>query len=66
MSRRPRVTPEQTGVDALDGDVRRVPRLRREEVADLPVKFPNAISGCETFRRGGARPLLGGRRLRGR
>ena len=35
MSRRPRVTPEQAGLYVLDGDVRRVPGLRREEVADL-------------------------------
>src|SRR4051812_50203382 len=35
MSRRGRVTPEQAGLYVLDGDVRRVPGLRREEVADL-------------------------------
>src|SRR3954469_12110205 len=35
MSRRARVTPEQAGLYLLDGDVRRVPGLRREEVADL-------------------------------
>src|SRR3954462_8741277 len=35
MSRRARITPEQAGLYALDGDVRRVPGLRREEVADL-------------------------------
>src|SRR4051812_50200366 len=35
MSRRARVTPEQAGLYPLDGDVRRVPGLRREEVADL-------------------------------
>jgi len=35
MSRRARVTPEQAGLHVLDGDVRRVPGLRREEVADL-------------------------------
>jgi len=35
MSRRARVTPEQAGLYVLDGDVRRVPGLRREEVADL-------------------------------
>ena len=35
MSRRARVTPEQAGFYVLDGDVRRVPGLRREEVADL-------------------------------
>jgi transcriptional regulator with XRE-family HTH domain len=35
MSRRARVTPEQAGVYVLDGDVRRVPGLRREEVALL-------------------------------
>src|SRR3954454_23369663 len=34
MSRRARVTPEQAGLYVLDGDVRRVPGLRREEVAD--------------------------------
>src|SRR3954471_11564960 len=35
MSRRARVTPEQAGLYVLEGDVRRVPGLRREEVADL-------------------------------
>jgi transcriptional regulator with XRE-family HTH domain len=35
MSRRARVTPEEAGLFVLDGDVRRVPGLRREEVADL-------------------------------
>src|SRR4051812_4009899 len=35
MSRRARLTPEQAGLYVLDGDVRRVPGLRREEVADL-------------------------------
>src|SRR4051794_7125275 len=35
MSRRARVTPEQAGLYVLDGDVRRVPGLRREEVANL-------------------------------
>src|SRR3982751_7126042 len=35
MSRRARVTPEDAGLYVLDGDLRRVPGLRREEVADL-------------------------------
>jgi transcriptional regulator with XRE-family HTH domain len=35
MSRRARVTPEQAGLYVRDDDVRRVPGLRREEVADL-------------------------------
>jgi transcriptional regulator with XRE-family HTH domain len=35
MSRRARMTPEQAGLYVPDGDVRRVPGLRREEVADL-------------------------------
>ena len=35
MSRRARVTPGEAGLYVLDGDVRRVPGLRREEVADL-------------------------------
>jgi transcriptional regulator with XRE-family HTH domain len=35
MSRRARVTPDQAGLHVLDGDVRRVKGLRREEVADL-------------------------------
>src|SRR4051794_33533965 len=35
MSRRARVKPEQAGVYVPDGGVRRVPGLRREEVADL-------------------------------
>lgn len=35
MSRRARLTPEGAGVYVPDGDVRRVPGLRREEVADL-------------------------------
>jgi transcriptional regulator with XRE-family HTH domain len=35
MSRRARLTPEKAGLYVHDGDVRRVPGLRREEVADL-------------------------------
>src|SRR3712207_9417287 len=35
MSRRARVTPEQAGLRVAEDDVRRVPGLRREEVADL-------------------------------
>jgi transcriptional regulator with XRE-family HTH domain len=35
MSRRARVTPDDAGLYVLEGDVRRVPGLRREEVADL-------------------------------
>jgi transcriptional regulator with XRE-family HTH domain len=35
MSRRARVTPEQAGLYVPDGDLRRVPGLRREEVASL-------------------------------
>jgi transcriptional regulator with XRE-family HTH domain len=35
MSRRARVTPEQTGLRVREDVVRRVPGLRREEVADL-------------------------------
>src|SRR5438309_3352535 len=35
MSRRARITPEQAGLRVLHGEVRRVPGLRREEVADL-------------------------------
>ena len=35
MSRRARLTPEQAGLYVIEGDVRRVPGLRREEVADL-------------------------------
>src|SRR4051812_27241681 len=35
MSRRGRVTPDQAGLYVVDGDVRRVPGLRREEVAEL-------------------------------
>src|SRR6059058_3565393 len=35
MSRRARVTPDEAGLFVLDGDVRRVPGLRREEVANL-------------------------------
>src|SRR3954469_11596764 len=35
MSRRARVTPDEAGLYVLDGDVRRVPGLRREEVANL-------------------------------
>jgi transcriptional regulator with XRE-family HTH domain len=35
VSRRARLTPEQAGLHVLDGDVRRVPGLRREEVANL-------------------------------
>src|SRR5256885_14820955 len=35
MSRRARLTPEHAGLYVPDGDVRRVPGLRREEVANL-------------------------------
>jgi transcriptional regulator with XRE-family HTH domain len=35
MSRRARLTPDEAGLYVLDGDVRRVPGLRRDEVADL-------------------------------
>src|SRR4051794_7514311 len=35
MSRRARVTPDQAGLYVLEGDVRRVPGLRREEVANV-------------------------------
>src|SRR3712207_9447939 len=35
MSRRARVTPEQAGLRVAEDDVRRVPGLRREEVANL-------------------------------
>jgi len=35
MSRRARTTPEQASLFVHDGDIRRVPGLRREEVADL-------------------------------
>src|SRR4051812_46493640 len=35
MSRRARVTPEHAGLHVLDDEIRRVPGLRREEVADL-------------------------------
>jgi transcriptional regulator with XRE-family HTH domain len=35
MSRRARVTPDEAGLYVIEGDVRRVPGLRREEVADL-------------------------------
>jgi transcriptional regulator with XRE-family HTH domain len=35
MSRRARVTPEEVGLRVLHGDPRRVPGLRREEVAEL-------------------------------
>src|SRR3954462_15278626 len=35
MSRRARVTPDQAGLYVVEGDVRRVPGLRREEVAEL-------------------------------
>src|SRR3954463_15656953 len=35
MSRRARITPEHAGLYVPDGVVRRVPGLRREEVADL-------------------------------
>ena len=35
MTRRARITPEHAGLYVPDGDIRRVPGLRREEVADL-------------------------------
>ena len=41
MSRRARITPEQAGLRVLDGDVRKVAGLRREEVADLAGVSPD-------------------------
>ena len=35
VSRRAKVSPEEAGLYVIEGDVRRVPGLRREEVADL-------------------------------
>ncbi len=35
ISRRARVTPEQAGLDVVDGGLRRVPGLRREELTYL-------------------------------
>jgi transcriptional regulator with XRE-family HTH domain len=35
MSRRARLTPDRAGLYVVEGDIRRVPGLRREEVADL-------------------------------
>jgi hypothetical protein len=35
ISRRAKITPEQAGLFLSDGDIRRVPGLRREEVARL-------------------------------
>ncbi len=35
ISRRAKITPEQAGLYPSDGDIRRVPGLRREEVARL-------------------------------
>jgi transcriptional regulator with XRE-family HTH domain len=47
MSRRARVTPEQAGLYVLEGDVRRVPGLRREEVADLAGVSPDYYTQLE-------------------
>jgi transcriptional regulator with XRE-family HTH domain len=54
MSRRARVTPEQAGLYVLDGDVRRVPGLRREEVADLAGVSPDYYTQLERGDVGGA------------
>ena len=35
ISRRAKITPDQAGLHPSDGDIRRVPGLRREEVARL-------------------------------
>src|SRR3954469_19356856 len=47
MSRRARVTPEQANVYVPDDDVRRVPGLRREEVADLAGVSPDYYTQLE-------------------
>ena len=47
MSRRARVTPEQAGLYVLEGDIRRVPGLRREEVADLAGVSPDYYTQLE-------------------
>src|SRR3712207_594273 len=47
MSRRARVTPQQAGLHVLDGDVRRVPGLRREEVAELAGVSPDYYTQLE-------------------
>jgi transcriptional regulator with XRE-family HTH domain len=41
VSRRARITPEQVGLRLADGGIRRVPGLRREEVADLAGVSPD-------------------------
>src|SRR3954470_23890349 len=47
MSRRARVTPEQAGLYVPEGDVRRVPGLRREEVAHLAGVSPDYYTQLE-------------------
>ncbi|HEU4657515.1 MAG TPA: helix-turn-helix transcriptional regulator [Capillimicrobium sp.] len=47
ISRRARLTPEQAGLRVADGDVRRVPGLRREEVAWLAGVSPEYYTRLE-------------------
>jgi transcriptional regulator with XRE-family HTH domain len=47
MSRRARVTPDEAGLYVLHGEVRRVPGLRREEVADLAGVSPDYYTQLE-------------------
>lgn len=54
VSRRARITPEQAGLHPSDGDVRRVPGLRREEVARLAGVSPDYYTQLERGDVGGA------------
>jgi transcriptional regulator with XRE-family HTH domain len=47
ISRRAKVTPEQVGLGVADDDPRRVPGLRREEVADLAGVSPDYYTQLE-------------------
>lgn len=47
ISRRAKITPDQAGFHASDGDVRRVPGLRREEVARLAGVSPDYYTQLE-------------------
>ncbi len=47
MSRRARVTPEQAGLYVAEDDIRRVPGLRREEVASLAGVSPDYYTQLE-------------------
>jgi hypothetical protein len=62
-SRRARLTPEQAGLRTYGSGPRRVPGLRREEVALLAGVSVDAITGAPAFVRNGRMDILAANRL---